>query len=122
MYFHKDPVKFLKDNCQDCIHIGDCIFGACIPAMIGEDIIEEGYLEEGDVKPSEIYIPSECPEKEVRSAGFTDPFKFFKPSVRCYDDRGQTWNVYGFPEEWIDANNPLMWNKRYKCERYKDDD
>lgn len=35
---------------------------------------------------------------------------------------GQTWNVYGFPEEWIDANNPSVWNKRYKCERYKDDD
>lgn len=93
MYFHKDPTKFLKDNCQECIHVGDCIFGPCIPAMIGGDIVEEGYLEEGDVKPSEIYIPSECPEKEVRSAGFTDPFKFFKPSMRCYDDRGQTWNV-----------------------------
>lgn len=31
---------------------------------------------------------------------------------------GQTWRVYGFPEEWIDANNPSIWNKRYKCERY----
>lgn len=31
---------------------------------------------------------------------------------------GTTWTVYGFPEEWIDANNPSAWNKRYKCERY----
>ena len=35
---------------------------------------------------------------------------------------GQTWKVFGFPEEWIDANNPSVWNRRYKCERYKDDD
>ena len=31
---------------------------------------------------------------------------------------GQTWKVYGYPEEWIDENNPSTWNKRYKCERY----
>ena len=31
---------------------------------------------------------------------------------------GQTWKVYGYPEEWIDANNPSKWNRRYKCERY----
>lgn len=31
---------------------------------------------------------------------------------------GETWKVYGFPEEWIDANTPSAWNKRYKCERY----
>lgn len=31
---------------------------------------------------------------------------------------GKTWNVYSFPEEWIDENNPSVWNKRYKCERY----
>jgi hypothetical protein len=31
---------------------------------------------------------------------------------------GATWKVYGFPEEWIDANNPSVWNKRYKVERY----
>ena len=31
---------------------------------------------------------------------------------------GATWKVYGFAEEWIDANNPSLWNKRYKCERY----
>ena len=30
----------------------------------------------------------------------------------------QTWHVYSLPEEWIDANNPSAWNKRYKCERY----
>ena len=32
---------------------------------------------------------------------------------------GETWKVYSLPEEWIDANNPSIWNKRYKCERYK---
>ena len=31
---------------------------------------------------------------------------------------GQTWKVYGYPEEWIDSNNPSAWNRRYKCERY----
>jgi hypothetical protein len=31
---------------------------------------------------------------------------------------GETWKVYGYAEEWIDANNPSIWNKRYKCERY----
>ena len=31
---------------------------------------------------------------------------------------GKTWDVYSFPEEWIDVNNPAVWNKRYKCERY----
>ena len=31
---------------------------------------------------------------------------------------GQTWTVYGYPEEWIEANNPSIWNRRYKCERY----
>ena len=31
---------------------------------------------------------------------------------------GQTWKVYGYPEEWIDENNPSIWNRRYKCERY----
>ena len=34
---------------------------------------------------------------------------------------GQTWKVFGFSEEWIDANNPSVWNRRYKCERYRDD-
>lgn len=28
------------------------------------------------------------------------------------------WHVYSLPEEWIDANNPSMWNRRFKCERY----
>ena len=32
---------------------------------------------------------------------------------------GETWKVYSLPEEWIDANNPSIWNRRYKCERYK---
>ena len=31
---------------------------------------------------------------------------------------GQRWHVYGYPEEWIDSNNPARWNRRYKCERY----
>ena len=31
---------------------------------------------------------------------------------------GETWHVYSYPEEWIDANNPSVWNWRYKCERY----
>lgn len=31
---------------------------------------------------------------------------------------GQTWKVYGYPEEWIDANVKSTWNRRYKCERY----
>ena len=34
---------------------------------------------------------------------------------------GCTWTVYSYPEEWIDANNPSAWNKRFKCERYRDD-
>lgn len=31
---------------------------------------------------------------------------------------GQDWHVFGYPEEWIDANTPGAWNKRYKVERY----
>ena len=34
---------------------------------------------------------------------------------------GRTWNVYSYPEEWIDVNNPSAWNRRYKCERFNDD-
>lgn len=34
---------------------------------------------------------------------------------------GETWHVYSFPEAWIDANNPSVWNQRYKCERYTHD-
>lgn len=34
----------------------------------------------------------------------------------------QTWHVFSLPEEWIDVNNPSKWNRRYKCERYNEDD
>lgn len=31
---------------------------------------------------------------------------------------GADWHVFGYPEEWVDANTPGSWNKRYKVERY----
>lgn len=31
---------------------------------------------------------------------------------------GADWHVFGYPEEWVDANIPGSWNKRYKVERY----
>lgn len=30
----------------------------------------------------------------------------------------EDWHIYSYPERWIDANNPSVWNKRFKCERY----
>lgn len=31
---------------------------------------------------------------------------------------GASWHVFDFAEEWVDANTPGSWNKRYKVERY----
>lgn len=31
---------------------------------------------------------------------------------------GQTFRTYGMPEQWIEDNLPLGWNKRVKVERY----
>lgn len=31
---------------------------------------------------------------------------------------GQMWRTFGFPQQWIDDNVPLAWNRRVKVERY----
>lgn len=31
---------------------------------------------------------------------------------------GADWHVFDYAEEWVDANTPGSWNKRYKVERY----
>ena len=31
---------------------------------------------------------------------------------------GQKWHTFGFPQQWIEENVPLDWNKKIKVERY----
>ena len=31
---------------------------------------------------------------------------------------GKTWKTFGFPQEWIEENVPLDWNRKVKVERY----
>lgn len=31
---------------------------------------------------------------------------------------GHKWRTFGFPQEWIEENVPLSWNKKVKVERY----
>ena len=70
-----------------------------------EDVISEQNLAG---KHLEYYL---CVPKDDKHTWTGQKVKFF----------GQTWRVYSYPEEWIEANNPTAWNRRYKCERYKDD-
>jgi hypothetical protein len=67
-----------------------------------EDIISEQNL---NGKHLEYYL---CVPKDDAHVWTDQRVRFF----------GETWTVYSFPEEWIDTNNPSVWNKRYKCERY----
>ena len=67
-----------------------------------EDIVSEQNLYG---KYLEYYL---CVPKEDTHVWTDQNVKFF----------GGTWKVYGYAEEWIDANNPSIWDKRYKCERY----
>ena len=46
-----------------------------------------------------------------------------KGDTHTWDDSkvgfyGETWHTFGYPEEWIDENVPLLWNKKIKVERY----
>lgn len=46
----------------------------------------------------------------------TDEHDWADCRVRFY---GADWHVYDIAEEWVRANTPGAWNRRYKVERYE---
>ena len=93
LYFHKDHLKFLNDNCGKCSRLhSDCPFGFYLPVCTGSDAVEEGVAMEEDVNASEIYFPSACPEFKQKGS-IADPFLNFDIGGRCISEAGDAWLV-----------------------------
>lgn len=103
----------------------------CVRTQSGTDDFNRPIYTETDVNVSNVLVYPATSEDIVSEQNLTGKHLEYylcvpKGDTHTWTDQnvkffGQTWRVFGYPEEWIDVNDPLAWNRRYKCERYKND-